>query len=160
MTSSLKTPLPEYPAAAWVQAQVAINVDGRVLITRGTPVGPWTMPFDLVSVDETVEEVVCRLVREYVDADAGRVYFMAVIERGSTVESDDHGVTLLFEARLPTASVNTDESLGEVRWVTWPELGMLPLHPPQLATVRHSLGGQWQPLGRPVYCARMAGAWA
>ncbi|HEX7662151.1 MAG TPA: NUDIX domain-containing protein [Pseudonocardiaceae bacterium] len=124
---------------------MAITTGERVLIVRGRGISLWTFPFDLVTAEETVEETVYRLVRDHVDADDAVISFMTAFERGSTVESDDHGVTLVFKASMPT-TVQNSNGTDHARWVTWDELHTLPLYPPELHQLRRNGMRPWYPL--------------
>ena len=137
---------PTYPTVAWVQAQVVMQAGDQVLVTRGRGTRRWTFPFDLVTVEETVEQVVRRLVREHAGVRADVVDLQAVLERGSTVDSDDHGVTLLVHTTLPAAVLNRPPKDG-VLWLNPVELEALNLYPPQLHELIRPGSDHWYPLG-------------
>lgn len=137
---------PTYPTVAWVQAQVVMQAGDQVLVTRGRGTRRWTFPFDLVTVEETVEQVVRRLVRDQAGLRADTLDLQAVIERGSTIDSDDHGVTLLFQTVLPPAVLNRPPRDG-LLWLNPTELEALNLYPPQLRELIRPGTDPWYPLG-------------
>ena len=137
---------PVYPPAAWVQAQVVMRVADLVLVARGRGTRRWTFPFDLVTVEETVEQVVRRLVRESAGVRADVLDLKSVIERGSVVASDDHGVTLLFETVLPGAVLKRPQKDG-LLWVNPAKLAAVHLYPPELRGLCRPGADRWHPLG-------------
>lgn len=117
-----------YPDRPFLAVSAAIIRDGRFLIVRRAmppAEGLYTLPGGVVESGETLEEAVCREVREETALDIAPVAlagYREAIVRDEAGRIKRHFVILPFACRWLGGEPALNGELAEARWIALPEL--------------------------------------
>ena len=125
----------EYPDAPQVGVGAVLVRDGCVLLVkRASPPsqGMWAIPGGRVELGETLQHAAERELREEtgIIARAGApIYTFDVIQHDEAGQVRFHYVIVDLWMEYVAGEVRAGDDAAEARWITYQDLGVLPIHP-------------------------------